>query len=465
MTEWILLASALVLVAACGGFVAAEFALVTVDRAAVERAAERGARGAAGTLAALRTLSTQLSGAQLGITITNLAIGFLATPAIGVLIEGPLASLGLGEGAVIGVSATVALVLATFFTMVFGELVPKNLAIANPMGVARATNTFQRGFTRAMARPIGLFNGSANAIVRFVGVEPQEELRSARNPQEIGSLVRRSAAQGVLDTDTARLVERSLAFGSRTAADILTPRVRMHAVDASDPVSAVVELARRTGHSRFPVVDGSADTVVGAVHIKHAVGVPLAQRAGTPVSAVAVAPTTAPESLELDPLLLLLRREGMQMAIVVDEYGGTAGIVTLEDLVEELVGDIADEHDRPGAHARVTRDGGWSLSGLLRPDEVESITGVPLPEGHAYETIAGLVLERSGEVPSVGDRFEIGLPGQLSLEDDDSAEPVDRLVVLTVERLEGLRIARVHLRLVDLSAAPPDPAADGGRGR
>ena len=196
MTEWILLASALVLVAACGGFVAAEFALVTVDRAAVERAAERGTRGAAGTLAALRTLSTQLSGAQLGITITNLAIGFLATPAIGVLIEGPLASLGLGEGAVIGVSATVALVLATFFTMVFGELVPKNLAIANPMGVARATNTFQRGFTRAMAWPIGLFNGSANAIVRFVGVEPQEELRSARNPQEIGSLVRRSAAQG-----------------------------------------------------------------------------------------------------------------------------------------------------------------------------------------------------------------------------------------------------------------------------
>ena len=172
----------------------------------------------------------------------------------------------------------------------------------------------------------------------------------------------------MLDTDTARLVERSLAFGSRTAADILTPRSRMHAVDASDPVSAVVELARRTGHSRFPVVDGSADTVVGAVHIKHVVGVPLAQRAGTPVSAVAVAPTTAPESLELDPLLLLLRREGLQMAIVVDEYGGTAGIVTLEDLVEELVGDIADEHDRPGAHARVTRDGGWSLSGLLRPD-------------------------------------------------------------------------------------------------
>ena len=462
MTEWILILSSLVLVLACGGFVAAEFAFVTVDRSTVERAAERGDPGATGTLAALRTLSTQLSGAQLGITITNLAIGFLATPSIGAILEAPLRSIGLPTGAVTGISATLAIVLATVVTMLFGELVPKNLAIANPLGVARATNGFQRGFTRIMGWPIGLFNGSANAIVRALGVEPQEELRSARNPRELGSLVRRSAAQGTLDTDTARLVERSLAFGSRTAADILTPRVRMHAVDASDPVTAVVDLARRTGHSRFPVLDGSADAVVGAIHIKHAVSVPLAERDRTPVSAVAVAPTTAPESLELDPLLLLLRREGMQMAIVVDEYGGTAGIVTLEDLVEEIVGDIADEHDRPGAHARRARDGGWSLSGLLRPDEVESITGVPLPEGPAYDTLAGLVLERIGAVPSVGRRLEITLPGAHALDEDDDASPVDRVVVLTVERLDGLRIDRVHLLVTDPSTLPPEPGTATG---
>ena len=462
MTEWILILASLVLVLSCGGFVAAEFAFVTVDRATVERAAARGDRGAAGTLAALRTLSTQLSGAQLGITITNLAIGFLATPAIGTLLDGPLTSLGWSAMAVTGVSATAAIAIATVVTMLFGELVPKNLAIANPLGVARATNGFQRGFTRAMAWPIGLFNRTANAIVRALGVEPQEELRSARNPQEIGSLVRRSAAHGTLDAETARLVERSLAFGNRTAADILTPRVRMHAVDASDPVSEVVDLARRTGHSRFPVLDGSADAVVGAIHIKHAVSVPMAERGQTLVSAVAVAPTTAPASLELDPLLALLRRDGMQMAIVVDEYGGTAGIVTLEDLVEEIVGDIADEHDPPGAHARRTRDGGWSLSGLLRPDEVESITGVPLPEGPAYDTLAGLVLERAGEVPAAGRRLELRLPGAHSLDQDD-ARPVDRVVVLTVERLDGLRIARVHLQVTD--PGTPGEGTAGGHAR
>lgn len=446
MTEWILLAAALVLVLACGMFVAAEFALVTVDRSTVQRAAADGDSGAEGTLRALRSLSTQLSGAQVGITITNLAIGFLAEPAIARLIDGPLETAGLALSWVSPVAITIGLALATVVTMVFGELVPKNLAIARPLPTARATQGFQRGFTTVMAWPIRLLNNAANTIVRMLGVEPQEELRSARNPEELSSLVHRSAQEGILDPATAQLIQRSLAFGSRTSADIMTPRVRMRSVDAHACAADVIALTMATGHSRFPVVDDSPDEVVGAIHIKHAVAVPLEERASTPVSTILRPATTVPESLELDPLLTLLRREGMQMAVVVDEYGGTAGVVTLEDVVEEIVGDIADEHDRMGAHIRKNRDGSWSLSGLLRPDEVESLTGVALPEHRDYDTLAGLVLDRLGRMPEPGDFVEITLNSEVSLHRDfDGSPPQQCVVTLTVTRLDGRRIDRISL--------------------
>jgi CBS domain containing-hemolysin-like protein len=446
VTEWLLLLLSLVLVAACGAFVAAEFSFVTVDRASVERAAEAGDRRAQGTLAALHTLSTQLSGAQLGITITNLAIGFLAEPAISRLVAGPLGSAGVPRGAVPGISIVLGLAIGTALTMVFGELVPKNLAIANPLGTARAMQGLQRSFTRSMAWPIRFLNGTANRVVRAFGVEPQEELASARSPEELVSLVRRSAREGVLESPTARLLEKTLEFGEKTAGDIKTPRVRVRFVPHDAPVAEVVELTRRTGHSRFPVSRGSADDVVGVVHVKHAVGVPAGDRDTVRVSEVMQPPLLVPESLELDPLLALLRGQGLQMAVVVDEYGGTEGVVTLEDVVEEIVGDIADEHDRPGAHARRRRDGSWSLSGLLRPDEVREITGVPLPEDDDYDTLAGLVLDRLGRVPGVGENVTVALPPPTVLAD---VPETPQAAVLTVERLQGLRVDRVGLAVVD----------------
>jgi CBS domain containing-hemolysin-like protein len=226
LTAWILLAAALLLIVACGVFVAAEFAFVTVDRSRVEQAAAQGDGGAQGVLQALRSLSTQLSGAQVGITVTNLAIGFLAEPAIAELIDDPLAALGTPEGAVSPLAVGIGLTLGTFLTMIFGELVPKNLALAKPMEVARATQRFQRTFTAVMKLPIRLLNGSANAFVRRLGIEPQEELRSARSSTELASLIQRSASQGTLDAETAELMERSVEFGSRTAGEIMTPRVR-----------------------------------------------------------------------------------------------------------------------------------------------------------------------------------------------------------------------------------------------
>jgi CBS domain containing-hemolysin-like protein len=444
MTEWLLVAIAIGLVLACGGFVAAEFAFVTVDRSAVDSAAEAGDRGAVGVQVALRSLSTQLSGAQLGITVTNLAIGFLAEPAIAQLVDGPLEAAGVPDAAVGPIAISIGLILATAVTMVFGELVPKNLALARPLATARATQAYQRGFTTGMGLPIRFLNGSANAIVRGFGVEPQEELRSARSSAELASLIRRSADHGTLDPETAHLMERSVAFGTLTAGEIMTPRVHMESLEVDQPINAVIDLARATGHSRFPVVDHDPDNVVGAVHVKHAVAVPMADRDSTTIREVVIEASVVPETLGLDPLLSLLRAEGFQMAVVVDEYGGTAGVVTLEDVVEEIVGDITDEHDRMGAHARRRRDGSWSLSGLLRPAEITGLVGVELPEHPDYDTLAGLLLRHLGRMPQVGDEVLVRLPPKTSR--NDEPQPPET-AVLTVARMDGRRVDRVGLRI------------------
>ncbi len=438
---WILLGIALLLIVMCGVFVAAEFAFVTVDRGQVEREAATGDAGAAGVQQALRSLSTQLSGAQVGITVTNLGIGFLAEPAISELLRDPLTSLGLPTGSVEPTSLVIALALSTVLTMLFGELVPKNVAIALPMATARATQRPMRWFTAANKGPIRVLNGSANAIVRRLGMEPQEELRSARSSAELASLIARSADEGTLDADTAELMGRSVEFGTRTAGEIMTPRVRTRSLEINDRASAVIDLTRQTGHSRFPVLDDE-DGVVGTVHVKNAVALPNHERATTKVKHLMVKPVVVPDSLRLDPLMALLRAGGFQMAIVLDEYGGHAGIVTLEDVIEEIVGDISDEHDRLGARVRQRRDGSWSLSGLLRPDEVEDVTGIELPESEDYDTVAGLVLQVLGRIPRSGDIAEIEVPDR-SVPD----QPRHLLAVLTVEHMDGLRVDRLSLRL------------------
>jgi CBS domain containing-hemolysin-like protein len=423
--ELLLIVIALLLVAACGAFVAAEFAFVTVDRASAEAAAESGDAKARGVVSALARLSTQLSAAQLGITATNLLIGYMAEPSIARLIDGPLTSIGLSADAAEGAAVIVALVLATGFTMVFGELVPKNLAIARPLATARAVQGFMRAFSGATAIVIRGFNGTANAILRRLGIEPQEELASARSPEELSSLVRRSAEQGTLELETAALLQRSLTFGDRRAADVMTPRVRVETVRSDAAVIDVLRQARASGRSRFPVLDDNG-AVAGAVHVKHAMGVPNERRSEVPVSHVMVEPVLVPSSVELDPLLTMLRGGGLQMGIVVDEWGNVDGIVTLEDLIEEIVGDVRDEYDPQDDSIR--RDGdAWNVSALLRPDEVAGRIGVALPEDEEYETLGGLIGLRLARMPEQGDAVDV-----------DG-------VRLTVLSMDGLRVDRVRL--------------------
>jgi CBS domain containing-hemolysin-like protein len=353
------------------------------------------------------TLSFQLSGAQVGITITTLLTGYIAQPAIAELIRAGVQAIGLPLRAVSGVSLGVGLAVATTLSMVFGELVPQNLAISRPLQTARQVAGVLNAFSLAFCWLISALNGTANWIVRRLGIEPTEALRSARSPQELGSLVRSSAEHGTLDLGTATLLDRSLRFGERTAEELMTPRVQVEALRADEPVLALVEAARRTGLSRFPIYGSDLDDVHGVVHVKQAFAVPAENRATIRVGALASPASTVPSSLDGDALLDRLRSQGLQVAIVVDEYGGTAGIVTLEDLVEEIVGDVRDEHDRlEVSQVRPLDEQSWIISGLLRADEVADAVGFVMPEGD-YETVAGLVLARLGRIPDLGDEVEL----------------------------------------------------------
>jgi CBS domain containing-hemolysin-like protein len=422
--------------------VASEFALTALERSTVDaHVADVGDRRSRTVQRAHRGLSFQLSGSQLGITITTLVTGYIAEPAIAQLLSPALTGIGLSGSVAAGTATVLSLLLATALSMVFGELVPKNLAIANPLGTARAVVWLQSGFAHAFRWLISALNASANAIVRRLGVEPAEELRSARSPGELGSLVRSSAQHGSIDAGTATLLDRSLRFTDRVAEDLMTPRVRVESLEADDTIADLVALSRRSGFSRFPVSDNDPDAVLGVVHVKQAFGVPAADRGRTRLREHVQPVPTVPESLDGDALLTELRQSGLQVAVVVDEYGGTAGIVTLEDLVEEIVGDVRDEHDRP-EQARVRRLGrdSWLVSGLLRADEVAEATGFPVPEGD-YETLAGLVLARLGRIPDVGD--ELSVEGWR----------------LTVMRRDRNRIAELRLARADApAAAPGEPA-------
>jgi len=431
MTEWLLVLAGVGLTIGTAMFVAAEFSFVALDRTTVQKAIEEGDTAAKPVLVALRHLSTQLSASQVGITLTTLILGYLAQPSIGTLLRTPLTALGVAPSAIDPSATAAALVLATLFSMLFGELLPQFLGISAPLRTAKLVARPMRVFSMVTQPLIFVLNGSANLVLRTLGITPQEELSGARTPQELASLIRRSAEAGTLDVGTARLVTRSLDFGDRTASDVMTPRVHCTAIERTAAAGDIVKLARSTGHSRFPVIGEDWDDVDGLVHVKRAIAVPHGRRQDVPVSALMVDALMVPESIRLDPLLLMLRGAGHQMAIVVDEYGGTSGIVTLEDVIEEIVGEVSDEHDRARTTGRISANGSWTVPGLWRPDEVRDRLGALVPDGPAYETIGGFVMAALGRVPVVGD--EVSVPGWSMRVDALDGRRIDRLRFTPVE--------------------------------
>ncbi|MFE4726570.1 hemolysin family protein [Microbacterium sp. NPDC056736] len=423
--DYVMLGVGLLLTIGTGLFVASEFALVNLDRADLEARQAAGESRLSMTIGALRITSTHLSSAQLGITLTTLLTGYTMEPAISNLLAPVFDTWGIPEGVSRPLAAVIGVSIATVFSMIIGELVPKNFALAIPRQTAKLVMPFQVGFTTVFRPAIVVLNGSANGVLRAMGVEPKEELSGARTAEELSSLVRRSASAGVLEEDTASLLDRSLTFARLSAADVMTPRPSIHALAADDSAEDVIQLARRTGHSRFPVYGESMDDITGIVHLKAAVGVPRERRADVPAAALATEPLRFPEAVHLDVLVAELRARGYQMAVVVDEYGGTAGVVTLEDLVEEIVGEVLDEHDRRRAGI-VRVDDTVVFPGELRPDEVRDRTGIRIPEGDVYDTVGGYIMSVLERIPAVGDTVEI---------EDGTLE---------VQRMAGRRVERVR---------------------
>lgn len=395
------LLTVLLLIAAGAFFAAAEFALVAVDRNRIKAKAEAGSKAAVSTEAALSELSFHLTGAQVGVTASSLLIGFVAEPTIGRLIEPLLAGLPWGAATVRALSLLAALVIATAAQMVLGELIPKNIALARSEGVSLALGPSLRRVNRAVSPVLRLFNGAADRLLALMGIEPQMELEGVRSIEELGLLMRASAEEGMLDRDVAELVRRSLAFVDKTAQDALVPRTAVDVVSAESTVAGLVDLSQRSGRSRFPVVGAGIDDVIGTVHVKDAFKVRPQARSSRPVADLMSPAVVVPETAPLDTLLTELRTSGTQIAVVVDEHGGTAGIITVEDIIEEIVGDIADEYD-PGPARPATLLGTWVLDPMLHHDELLERCGFDLPEGE-WETLAGFLLWMFGRIPVVGD--------------------------------------------------------------
>ncbi len=430
------LVAVLVLIALNGIFVAGEFSLVAVEASRIDVMADRGHPAARLVRSLLGRLSFHLGGAQLGITVTSLLLGLIAEDALGPVLD-VIPGVGSDGGAL---SAAVAIAVATVVQMALGELAPKNLAVSRPLGVSLFLAPILRLYGIVAAPVVLLFNGIANRTVRALGIEPTEELRTVRSLDDLEYVVA-SSRERTLEEADARLLTRTLRLSRKDAADALTPRTAMVALDSAGTLSDLVEAAEATGHSRFPVLGADIDDVVGVVEVRDLFKVPPQARPSTPLSAVMRAPVVVLEHRELDGVLLDLEAGQSRIAVVVDEHGGTAGLITREDILEELVGDIADEYDEPLALTPTRRGDSFVLDGRTNLDELEDRVGLVLPDG-PYETIGGFALAQFGHIPDEGEVL------------DYEGWRIE------VVRRDALRIAELGVRPPERSSSPD--SGDGG---
>ncbi|QCX74209.1 Magnesium and cobalt efflux protein CorC [Streptomyces sp. YIM 121038] len=403
------LLAVLVLTAGTGYFVAQEFAYVSADRLALAREAAAGDRRAARALTVLERLSFMLSGAQLGITVTGLIVGFLAEPSVSALLKPLLTGIGIPDGAVTGISVALAFVLATVIQMVLGELAPKNLALAVPERLAKSLAASTLAYLKVVGPIVRIFDGAANRLLRRLGIEPVEELHHGATLEELGHLIGESHERGELPEDTAALLDRALDFSERTLGEVLVPRVDAVFVRKDAGATEAVALIARHGHSNYPVLGDHPDDVTGVLGVRELMRTPADRLPDATAATLARPALLLPETLELPDAVRQMRERDDEFAVVLDEHGGVAGIVTYEDIAEELVGDIADETDHVVRVA--VRDGhGWLVDAGRRLDEVADATGIHLPEEDDYDTVAGLVVDRLGRFPAIGDHLTLPLP-------------------------------------------------------
>jgi CBS domain containing-hemolysin-like protein len=401
------LAAVVILILANAFFVAGEFAVVAVERSGVERRAREGDRSARRILGSLRNLSFELSGAQLGITVTSLVLGAIAEPAIAAVISPLIDGLGfVGEATSLAVSVAIAFVLATTAQMVFGELVPKNLAISRPYRSAVWFGIPMQMVNRALRPLIVFLNNAADWTVRRLGIEPRAELAGVRSMEELELMIRSSGEEGQLDDEEMELLTRAITFSEKVAAEAMIPRVNVVAVNRHQPISELRLMARETGHSRFPVYGLDLDEIVGIAHVKDTLGIPASGRALTTVEEITEPGLRVPAASRLEYLLAELQEKGRGMAVVIDEYGGTAGVITIEDLLEEIFGEIEDEYDQ-AAGEMLEPEQVDVLSGLLHRHDVEERVRFEWPEGH-YETLGGFLVATLGRFPEPGDIIAVG---------------------------------------------------------
>lgn len=402
-----------------GYFVAQEFGYMAVDRSRLRAKAAAGDVGAERALGITRRTSFMLSGAQLGITVTGLLVGYVAEPLIGAGIGELFGGVGVPAGVGVAIGTVFALLLSTVVQMVFGELFPKNLAIARPEPVALRLARSTAIYLSLFGWLIWLFDRAAELLLKAIRIEPVHDVEHAATPRDLEHIVAQSRDRGDLPAELSNLLDRVLDFQESTAEHAMIPRPRVATISADEPVTAAVE-RMASGHSRLPVLGGDVDDVVGVVCLREVLGLDESAHATTPVSAIARRPVMVPASLPLASVLDQLRTSGDEFACVVDEYGGLAGVVTAEDIAEELVGEITDEHDPHGTdRARAGGEGTWLVPGAMHIDEAERLIGHDLPDGD-YQTLAGLVLTELQRLPEPGDSVTVALPAPPG---DDDLDP------------------------------------------
>ncbi|MGW5877426.1 hemolysin family protein [Nocardiopsis terrae] len=436
----------LVLIAANGYFVAQEFGYMAVDRSRLKARAAAGDTGAKRALAVTKRTSFMLSGAQLGITVTGLLVGYVAEPMIGTGIGVLLGGVGVPLGTGVAAGTLFALVFSTVVQMIFGELFPKNLAIARPEPVARWLALSTGIYLKVFGPVIWLFDQAAIVLLKAVRIEPVEDVQHAATPRDLESIIAESRQSGDLPPELSVLLDRTLDFHDQTAGHAMIPRPDITTVEEGDPVSRVVELMA-SDHSRFPVLGEGVDDIVGVICLRDVLALGDRDLSAVRVSEVARQSVMVPASLPLPGVLDQLREAGEEFACVVDEYGGLAGVITTEDLAEELVGEIADEHTpEEESPAHLEGEDGYLVPGALHIDEVERLIGHDLPEGD-YETVGGLVIRELHRLPEVGDRVEMELPRPPSAHEGDP----DMALTMTVSAVQRRVPHTVELRLRELA--------------